>query len=74
MSETMERLNRKPRPWHRGYWRIKLIPLLLSTIISVFLPLPLTVRVIGGTVLYIFLLCITWRKSDGTRAFPPYLW
>jgi hypothetical protein len=65
---------RKPRPWHWSYWRIKLIPLLLSAIVSVFLPVPLIFRVIAGTVLYVLLFCITWRKVDGTRAFPPYLW
>jgi hypothetical protein len=65
---------KKPRPWHWAYWRIKLIPLLLSAVISVFLPFPLIFRVVAGTALYIFLFCITWRKADGTRAFPPYLW
>jgi hypothetical protein len=64
----------KPRPWQWGYWRIKLIPMLLAVAVSVFLPFPLVVRVIAGTALYILLFCITWRKADGTRAFPPYLW
>jgi len=65
---------KKPHPWHWAYWRIKLIPLLLSTVVSVLLPFSLPFRVIAGTVFYVFLFCITWRKADGTRAFPPYLW
>ncbi len=54
--------------------RIKLIPMLIACIISVLLPFSLPFRVTIGVVLYVFLFCITWRKADGKRVLPPYLW
>jgi hypothetical protein len=62
------------RPWHWRYWRIKLIPGAISVVVSLVLPFPLLIRVLAGTVLYCILFCITWRRADGRRAFPPYLW
>jgi hypothetical protein len=61
------------RTWHR-FGRIKLLPVLIASFISVLIPLSLIFRVAIGTVLYIVLYCITWRRADGSRAFPPYVW
>jgi hypothetical protein len=69
-----EGFSKKPPAWTWRLWRIKLIPLLLSLVISFLIPLPVTLRVIAGTVLYVVLFSITWRRADGGRAFPPYLW
>jgi hypothetical protein len=57
-----------PRPW------LKLIPAIISGIVSVFILVATLYQVLIGTALYLGLYCITWRKADGTRVFPPYLW
>jgi hypothetical protein len=62
------------RIWERWLLRVKLLPLVLAGVVSVILPLPLVLRVFAGTLLYVFLYCITWRRADGSRAFPPYIW
>jgi hypothetical protein len=53
---------------------MKLVPLLIATIVSVVLPFSLIVRVLIATALYLLLYFIRWKRADGTRAFPPYLW
>lgn len=53
---------------------VKLIPAIIAGIVSVFIPVATVYQVLIGTVLYVVLYCITWRKADGTRVFPPYLW
>lgn len=71
---SKEHFSKKPsaRSWRS--WKIKLIPLLLSLGISVLIPVSATFRVIAGTILYVVLYSITWRRVDGRRVFPPYLW
>jgi hypothetical protein len=54
--------------------RIKLIPAILAGVVSTFLPFRLPFRVLLGTALYVALYCITWRRANGSRFFPPYLW
>jgi hypothetical protein len=62
------------QPWHWGYWRLKLIPAIISGIVSVFIPVAAAYQILIGVLLYLALYCITWRKADGSRVFPPYLW
>ncbi len=66
--------DKPPPPWKWRYWRIKLIPLVIGVGVSLVLPFHTAPRVIIGTVLYLFLFCITWRRANGDRVFPPYLW
>lgn len=71
---TKEHFSSKPRPWTWRFWQIKVMPLVIALGVSLFLPFQTTARVLIGIVLYIFLFCITWRRADGKRVFPPYLW
>jgi DNA-directed RNA polymerase subunit M/transcription elongation factor TFIIS len=71
---TEQAFSQKPHLWNWRYWRIKLIPLIIAVTVSRFLPFQMTWRVVSGTALYIFLFCITWRRADGTKPLPPYLW
>ncbi|SPF43583.1 exported hypothetical protein [Candidatus Sulfotelmatobacter kueseliae] len=64
---------RAVRIW-QWFGRIKLIPAVLAGVISALLPLPRWLRVAAGAVVYAALYCITWRRGDGSRAFPPYIW
>ena len=71
---SKEQFSKNPHPWNWKYWRIKLIPLLLSVGIFVLLPVSLTVRAIASFIVYFLLSSIKWKRADGRKAFPPYLW
>jgi hypothetical protein len=68
---TIEEFSKPPGFGKRG---IKLLPLVIAGSVSFFVPFSITVKTIIAIVLYIFLFSITWRRADGRRAFPPYLW
>jgi hypothetical protein len=59
--------------WRR-WGAVKLIPLALAAGVSVLLPSPIFSRIIAGTILYLLLYVVTWRRADGHRVLPPYLW
>lgn len=54
--------------------RPKIIPLAISLAVFLLLPFGTILRLIIALVLDALLSYITWRRADGTRLFPPYIW
>ena len=51
---TKESFSKRLPPWSWRFWRIKLIPLIIATAVSLVLPFQTTARLIIGTLLYSF--------------------
>lgn len=54
--------------------RPKIIPLAIALAVFLLLPFGIVLRLIIALLLDALLSCITWRRADGTRLFPPYVW